>query len=150
MEQQVAERGSRINPHREFLRHTAGVPIAVRAIPGSAPISLEAVNVSVGGLAFVSDEELEPGTVIELRIDEVNPPFEANAQVMWILPEDERYCVGVKFLDAADAFRVRMVEQVCSIERYRREVRESEGRELTREDAATEWIGRYAGRFPNT
>lgn len=150
MEQQVAERNTRINPHREFLRHTAGVPIAVRAVAGRAPLSTEAVNVSVGGLAFVSDEALEPGTVIELRIDEVDPPFEAHAQVMWILPEGERFCVGVKFLDAADAFRVRMVEQVCSIERYRREVREAEGRELTREDAATEWIGRFAGRFPDS
>jgi hypothetical protein len=144
------ERGTRDNPHREFLRHTADVPIEVRTLPGSDPVYLEAVNVSVGGLSFVSDEELEPGSVIELRIDEVNPPFEARAQVMWTMPEDGRFCVGVKFLDEADAFRVRMVEQVCSIERYRREVHAQEGRELSREDAATEWIGRYAGRFPDS
>lgn len=148
--EQEAKRGTRYNPHREFLRHTADVPIEVRTVPGSDPVHFDAVNVSVGGLSFVSDEELAPGTVIELRIDEVDPPFEARAQVMWTLPEDGRFCVGVKFLDAADAFRVRMVEQVCTIESYRRSVRETEGRELTREAAATEWIGRYAGRFPDS
>jgi hypothetical protein len=41
-----------------------------------------------------------------------------------------------------------MVEQVCSIERYRREVEAGEGRVLTAPEAAAEWIARYAGRFP--
>lgn len=150
MVQETAEKGTRDNPHREFLRHTADVPITVRAVPGTDPVVLNGVNVSYGGLAFVSDEELPLGTVIDVRIDEVAPPFEARAQVVWILPEGARFCIGVKFLDAAAAFRVRMVEQVCSIERYRREVRETEGRELTREAAATEWITRYAGRFPDS
>jgi hypothetical protein len=42
-----------------------------------------------------------------------------------------------------------MVEQVCAIEQYRGEVLENEGRELTAQEAAAEWIGRYAGRFPD-
>ena len=68
--------------------------------------------------------------------------------MVWTSPERDRFCIGVNFLDASDAFRARMVEQVCSIERYRQEVEEREGRVLTAPEAAAEWIARYAGRFP--
>jgi hypothetical protein len=80
----------------------------------------------------------------------VLPPFEARVRVVWTRPEAEGYCIGVQFMDEADAFRARMVEQVCSIERYRREVEAKEGRRLTRDEAAQEWIRRYAGRFPGS
>jgi hypothetical protein len=136
------------NPRRRFIRHTAGVPIEVRAVPGSSPLALESSNVSVGGISFVSDVDLALGSTIEIRIAEVDPPFEARARVVWTSREGDRFCIGVGFLDANDAFRARMVEQVCSIERYRREVEAAEGRVLTAPEAAAEWIGRYAGRFP--
>ena len=142
--------GSRVNPRRAFIRHTAGVPIEVRAVPGSAARTQQSVNVSVGGLSFVSDEALEPGSTVGIRIAEVEPPFEARARVVWSTPEGGRYCIGAQFLDSSDAFRARMVEQVCSIERYRKEVEEREGRLLTTQEAASEWIGKYAGRFPDT
>ncbi len=136
------------NPRRAFIRHTAGVPIEVRSVPGAPVQTRESVNVSTGGLSFTTDEALEVGATIEVRIPEVDPPFEAPARVVWASPEGERHCVGVQFLEASDAFRVRMVEQVCAIERYRREVQEEEGRTLTSQQAAAEWIGKYAGRFP--
>ncbi len=41
-----------------------------------------------------------------------------------------------------------MVEQVCYIEDYRRFVLMHEGRELSQEDAASEWIAKYAAQFP--
>ena len=145
----VAPAGTRTNPRREFIRHTADVPIEVCAAEDDPGRTQKGVNVSVGGLSFVSDEALEMGSTIRIRIAEVEPPFQANARVVWSRPEGDGFCVGVRFLDASDAFRVRMVEQVCSIERYRREVREREGRDLTSPEAAAEWIGKYAGRFPD-
>ncbi|MFL5542685.1 MAG: PilZ domain-containing protein [Longimicrobiaceae bacterium] len=140
--------GTHFNPRRAFIRHTAGVPIEVRAVPGSAGVKLESTNVSVGGISFISDREFAIGSVIEIRIAEVDPPFEARARVVWTSPEDGRFCIGVSFLEEADAFRARMVEQVCSIERYRGEVEANEGRVLTAPEAAAEWITKYAGRFP--
>ena len=67
----------------------------------------------------------------------------------WCQNEGGQYAVGVQFLDSEEAFRVRMVEQVCHIESYRRDIAEREGRQLTAEEAALEWIGRYASSFPN-
>lgn len=135
------------NPRR-FIRHTADVPIEVRAVPGSAPVMQQGTNVSEGGLAFVSDSCLDAEGTIEVRIPEVDPPFEAHARVVWCRPEGDRYLVGVQFLDAADTFKARMVEQVCTIEKYRKDVREQEGRELDAQQAAAEWIQKYAGQFP--
>lgn len=140
----------RHNPRRAFIRHTAGVPIEVRAVPGAAARAEESVNVSRGGISFTTDAHLPLGATIDVRIPEVDPPFEARARVVWSSPEGGGHCVGVEFLDKADAFRARMVEQVCAIERFRREVESQEGRTLTAQEAAAEWIGRYAGRFPDS
>jgi hypothetical protein len=135
------------NPRR-FIRHTADVPIEVRAVPGSTAVLQQGKNVSEGGLAFISDTCPSVDDVIELRIPDVDPPFEAHARVVWCRPEDGKFLVGAQFLDASDAFKARMVEQVATIEKYRRDVFVREGRELSAQDAAAEWIGKYAGRFP--
>ena len=108
------------------------------------------VNVSFGGLAFLSRACPAVGEVLRLRIPTVRPVFEANARVAWCRPEAEKYLVGVEFLDSTAAFQSRMVQQVCSIENYRKEVLEREGRTLTPQEAASEWIARYAGRFPDS
>ena len=135
------------NPRREYIRHTADVPIEVRTVEGGAAAATGR-NVSHGGLAFVSALCPAEGATIEIAIPDVDPPFQAHARVAWCRPEEDAFLVGVQFLDATDAFRSRMVEQVCTIERYREQVLEREGRELSTHEAASEWITRYAGRFP--
>jgi hypothetical protein len=141
---------SRENPRREFIRHTVDVPLEVESLSSSEAGSGHSVNVSSGGLAFVSARCPRVGDLIRLRIPTVTPMFEAAARVAWCRPEDGSYLVGVQFVDAAAAFRSRMVQQVCSIENYRKEAREREGRSLTTQEAAAEWIEKYAGRFPDS
>ena len=138
----------RSNPRREFIRHTVGVPLEIRPLQG-AELRGETSNVSFGGLAFTAEQCPDTGEIVELRIPTVDPPFEARARVAWCRCEEGRYLVGVEFLDSGDAFQARMVQQVCSIERYRQEIEEAEGRALTPQEAAGEWIQRYAGRFPD-
>lgn len=134
---------------RQFVRHTVGVPLEVERLGGSASFAEDGVNVSHDGLAFLSSWCPPVGEVLRLRIRTVEPIFEAQARVMWCRPEEGKFLVGAQFLDASAGFRSRMVQQVCAIEQYRREVREREGRELTTQDAAAEWIARFAERFPN-
>lgn len=136
------------DPRRQFIRHTAEVPIEVRTVPGQLVRMQPALNVSAGGLSFIAEQQLPIGSIIDVRIPEVDPPFEARARVVWARREGEHCRVGVQFLDASDAFRVRMVEQVCAIEEYRRQQTEA-GRVLSRDDAAREWITKYGGRFPS-
>jgi hypothetical protein len=137
---------------REFIRHPAEIPLEVLDVldgdqaGGEAPLRIS--NVGQGGLCFVAGRPFERGRQVRVRIRFVHPPFEAEAVVVRCRPLDQGWEIGVRFLDAADAFRARMVEQVCHIERYRREVREREGRALDGAEAAREWIDRYAAEFP--
>ncbi|MFK7976567.1 MAG: hypothetical protein AB8C02_10545 [Halioglobus sp.] len=46
-----------------------------------------------------------------------------------------------------DAFRARMESQCHHIEQYRQKVLRETGREMTPDEAAVEWIERYAATF---
>jgi hypothetical protein len=116
---------------------------------GAAEVS-QAFCIGVGGLAFRSGETVAPGTLLRVRIPYVTPEFETDARVVWCRATEGSVELGVEFLNSEDAFRARMVEQVCHIETYRRDVGDTEGRQLSAEEAATEWIGKYAATFPGS
>jgi hypothetical protein len=135
---------------RQFIRHPSEIPIEIQCAPDGRYVQRSTQNVSYGGLAFSSDTAVELDTVIGLRMPHLRPAFELPAaRVAWCHQEGSSFAVGVQFLDAAEAFQVRMVEQVCHIESYRRDVEQREGRQLTAEEAAEEWISRHASSFPN-
>lgn len=134
---------------RHFIRHPVDVPIEVSTDGADVPSAFHTHDISVGGLAFHTSFSVDPGAQIDIRIPYVQPAFEARARVVWCRPSDvQGFELGVSFLDAEDAFLARMVEQVCYIEDYRKTVQRSEGRQLSSEEAAMEWIDKYAGRFP--
>jgi hypothetical protein len=126
------------------------VPLEVDRVGGSTPLTEQGINVSYGGLAFLSTACPSVGEILRIRIAVVDPAFEGRARVAWCRPESGKFLVGVQFLDSTAAFQSRMVQQVCSIENYRKEVLQREGRALTAHAAAAEWIARYAGRFPDS
>jgi hypothetical protein len=132
---------------RQFIRHATDVPIEVHLAGQLAQAYTH--NVSHGGLAFQSSTDFEPGTLVDVRIPLVKPRFESRARVVWCVARQGAFDLGVEFLEVEDAFRARMVEQVCYIERYRQEVLRTEGRALSAQQAAMEWIGRYAADFPD-
>lgn len=137
------------NESRRFVRHTIHVPLEI-STPVRTSAENHASNVSHGGLSFPCDKCLDLGEVVHLKIPTVEPPFEADARVVWCRPEDDHFLVGVAFNDPNDAFQSRMVQQVCAIENYRQEVAAQEGRMLSTQEAAAEWIEKFAGRFPST
>ncbi|MDH5408095.1 MAG: PilZ domain-containing protein [Gammaproteobacteria bacterium] len=134
---------------RSFIRHPSDIPIEymVENQHDSQPDKLR--DVSFGGLSFQTDHALAVDTPIHIRIDTVKPPFEADGVVVWCQPSGQRFLIGIEFTHKEDVFLARMVEQVCHIEQYRKEVLLNEGRELTSQEAAREWIHKYAEIFPN-
>jgi len=66
---------------------------------------------------------------------------------MWCESSSEGYEVGIAFYSPNDAYHVRMVEQICQIEQYRQDAWRQEGRCLSQEQAAREWIDLYADQF---
>lgn len=133
---------------RRYIRHPAGIPIEVKAQGEMTHGIHNIVNLGVGGLAFRCPRDFAQGEVVEIRIAFVQPPFDAEARVAWCKPHGSGFELGIEFLNREDAYMARMVEQVCHIENYQKTVSRTEGRQLSLEDAAREWISKYAAKFP--
>jgi len=132
---------------RIFIRHPSDIPLEVE--PGNVVLRKEELlsNVSVGGLTFVSNVPFEKNSTVKITIRAVRPAFEASGRIVWCSDSSGRFEIGVEFIETKDAFRIRMVEQICHIEHYKNEMRAKEGRSLSGREAALEWINKYADSF---
>jgi len=132
---------------RTYLRHPVDIPIQI--FPQTLhPIKQAPLrDVGKGGLAFRTNVVFEPGAHLIVRIDHVDPVFEAVGVVRWTAEKAGAYEVGVEFLDDDTAFQVRMVEQVCQIQKYHQQCIESEGQGISYEQSAKEWIERFGSEF---
>lgn len=139
------------NERRGHARHAADMPIEVR-LQDIVTHRTEYLNeISFGGLSFRSHTPLDAGTRVDIRIPLVRPVFHATGRVIWCRPsaaDPAAYDVGVEFTGARDNFRVRMLEQICHIENFKKELASQTGKPVTGEQAALEWIRRYADKFP--
>lgn len=133
---------------RSFIRHPVSVPIDFETNSGKTKKIQTLQNVSRGGLCFISETALKKGNQIKVFIPNRRSKFAEDCIVVWCKKKGESYEIGVKFLDDQTTFRMRMVEQVCYIENYRKEVLAKEGRDLTPKEASDEWIKKYAKEFP--
>jgi len=133
---------------RQYIRHPSGIPIDASLSDGGSVNQTGVVNISEGGLAFDSHSSLPVGATITIRIPQVNLSFNVTGQVVWIKESEGGFTMGIAFNNKDEAFRARMVEQVCHIESYWRHAREHDGRNISIEEAASEWISRFAAEFP--
>lgn len=132
---------------RKFFRHSTDIPIAVRVSEGSR-CATPLRNLSVGGLCCEADTFIPKGTSIDISIPMENPIYNGQGVVCWCNPKAGGcYEIGVSFSNRDEAFRARMVEQICRIERYKQQVQSNEGRHLSTEEAAKEWVEKYAESF---
>jgi hypothetical protein len=107
-------------------------------------------NVSLGGLAFISPKPLEILDRVRVSIPVLDRDDRLIGNVVWCekSASGNGYEIGVEFEKSRDFFRLRMIEQICHIEHYRRETLRIEGRKLSPQQAASEWIAKYADDFP--
>ena len=133
---------------RKFFRHPTEIPIEVWESEDEPKSYKRSENVSLGGLAFRSSHTWQQGTLLQLRVPFVNPAFESAVRVVWCRKRAAHYEIGVEFMEKNDVFKARMVEQVCQIELYRQDLAKH-GRFINVEEAALEWISRFADRFPS-
>lgn len=135
---------------REFIRHPSSVPVQlikqdVESVPGENTLN----NISFGGVSCLCSELVEVGSPVKMKVECIDPDFEIDGKAVWCKPNNGLYEVGVEFIVSKDKlFLLRMVEQVCHIEHYRNELMHNQGRDLTSEEAAIEWIEKHAGNFP--
>ena len=137
---------------RQFIRHPASIPIQLEELDREISHSINTLNnVSFGGVSCLCAEPLKKGSTVKMKVECVNPDFEISGKIVWCRARNNLYEVGIEFIVSKDMFfHLRMVEQICHIEHYRNEVLHNESRKLSNEEAAKEWIEKYADSFPET
>lgn len=135
---------------RRFIRHPARVPIRFELDEEGLRDGHDFLrNVSDGGVCFASNRRLPIGFPIRLHIPLLGKEFDLAGNVAWCRGAGRHFEVGVAFDHWQNRFAARMVEQLCRIQEYRDQVERAEGRTLTSEQAAMEWVARYAESFPD-
>lgn len=135
---------------RRFIRHPAHVPVDIRPADtqSKAPEQTAMLNFSPRGLAMKCMENYPIGKALDIRLPHIDPSFTANGKVAWSQEQqDGSHVIGVVFSDRDTSFRVRMLEQICHIESYWQQAQQ-QGRDISIEQAAREWIGKHAENFP--
>jgi hypothetical protein len=138
---------ARIHNMRAFIRHPSDIPIEIFPEQQVTHATQRLTNVSIGGLCYRSDTFFEIGLLVKVRISLIKPPFEAKSRVVWCLKRGTGFDVGLQFIETRDIYKVRLVEQICHIEHYKKKVFREEGRVLNGEEAALEWLSKYDCEF---
>lgn len=155
-----------INAGRQFIEHPSTIPLEYRIkdissvnrkkrLPKTQAFAVKHTQTNLCGLRFNTNNYIKPKQWLRVHIPLKNQAFEADAQVLCCKPNlnadhsTQRYSVSVIFCNAKTAFSARMAEQVCYIEAYKHHVKEKEGRELSSDQAAIEWIAKHADQFPS-
>jgi len=133
---------------RKFIHHPGELPISCRRAECTRASAKPFVENSFVGLSFNGREAVEPGTILDVTVNLCDEDQTFQGKVVWIRHLDHYYNLGLCFADEEDAFRVRMIEQVCHIEVYRRRLCKNEGHNIDIALAAQEWIEKFSAQFP--
>lgn len=134
---------------RRFVRHPTDIPIIVQEAREQHLESADGAltSVSQGGLSCLVDTHFDVGCLVDIDIPSVSPAYHGTGEVVWCEFRSGRFEVGLRFIDTEEAFKSRMIQQICQIEHYKKTVFENEGRVLDGNQAAQEWIEKYASLF---
>ena len=141
---------------RKFIRHPSDIPILVSELIESECLtesqflnSSKINNVSLGGLAFFSPIAFQVTHHVVVSVPCLKVNASVQGCVLWCKKQHQGFEIGLEFDDPQAVFHLRMIEQICHIEHYRKEVKRAESRVLTSEEAALEWVQLFASDFPN-
>ena len=108
------------------------------------------VDISRGGLLFLSRRHLTPGRTIILKLPLKNRLFKVRARVVHVQHDKEDpdlFSIGVSFLKYSDAFEVKLVEQIYLMDEYRSMRTLQLGRDVSFREASLEWVKSYSKKF---
>jgi len=131
-----------------FIKHPERFPLKFRRLRFWQSSKIEINENSNIGLTFSSKEYQKPGSIIEVTIPTRKEIHHFMGKVVMIKESDEAYEIGIWLINAEDAPKLRIVEQICHIELYLNDKRYKEGPFLSKEKLTEEWISRFASSFP--
>ncbi len=131
---------------RKYVRHPSSIPIELSVAHTPCFGQQRLANIATGGFACSVSEPVVVDAIIEVRIPMIWPDYRGSGVVKWCRGEAPNYEVGIEFSEQ-DLFKAKMVEQLSQIEHYRNQLWVEQGRIVDGEQAAAEWIERYAKDF---
>lgn len=98
------------------------------------------------GLICNTDKPFHSGGRVTIAAPKQAPDLCIEGEIAWCRAHSGGYQVGVAFHSSDDLYKIRMLEQLCHIEDYRRThpSRNHPGQQ----GAALEWIEKFAAHFP--
>lgn len=132
--------------NRNFIRHPVDIPIVVTQASKIEESLVDVSNISEGGLRCFVPNRIALGSLVKVCIPVLVPPYNGEGIVVWCNLSEKGYELGIRFINDDESFRLKMVEQICRIERYRKKQQE-QGYFLSAEEAAQEWIEKNAEQF---
>jgi len=129
---------------QNLIRHPQQIPISIQAVEPDAINNV----VYLGELAVYCKSNFPIAAKVMLHIRISDTVAKLAGKIIWSYKSKHGYLLGISFQSESEAYRMRMIEQLCYIEAYRKKLRAKEGRYLNREEAAAEWIARYSKDFP--
>jgi hypothetical protein len=116
---------------------------------GGGDIISAVADLGDGGIAFPSPRELPLESVVDVSLPIGDRAFSLAGSIASCQPNPAggQYRIGVAFLHPMMSFRMKLAEQVLRIHELRREISDEQGRHVTTEEAAREWVTRHAEEF---
>lgn len=134
---------------KRLIDHPVEFPIVVSTTGSTCGDQASHCNLGDGCLTCYLTKELKPGEPVTLSVPAIKQPCAVSGCVTRCERFAQGFEVSILFKDATEAFKSKMLEQVCQIEHYRRELLR-QGRSLDLETAAHEWIEQYSDQFSET
>lgn len=132
----------------DIIRHPVEIPLQVKTMAGDFCNQPDYKHAGCVELAFHFPMMISVGALLSVCIPSINEQEEIHGQVTWLAHSAHGFVIGMSFQNEREAFRMRMLEQLCYIEDYRQHILTHEGRSLSQQQAASEWIDRHAAAFP--
>lgn len=127
------------------------------AIPYQPPWQLELADLcnspsfqfdnSATGLSYLGPEPLSAGDMVQFKLPSLTDQVSAKLRVTHCQPQSQQgYLIQLQFINEEQAYRFRMMEQLCQIQQYQQQMQQ-QGRQLNLNEAAAEWINDFAASF---
>lgn len=134
--------------YESYIPHPREIPVRVTVRKASGTVFRRLENPGLGGIRLICQQPHRPGLLVDLDVRVCGEWRQLRGLVVSLRDVEAGYEVGMGFLSRSDAFEGRMIEQACHIESYKQGISRTQGRNISAEQAAREWIGRFSATFP--
>ena len=134
---------------RAYYRHPIRVPMKLHLSRQKQVVETPSSDISLGGLSFLWRDRLAKGNLLDINIPVKEKIFLIKAKVVYSREDRKtgRFKTGVLFCDSPSAFRAKLAEEALEIMEYQKKISAIVGYEISEEDAAEQWIQKFASSF---